>query len=132
VRRKVNWELVTSNDYEQLLSVYLNTRSLSRPPFSLIYRGRRTKLLSASEVLERVKEIGREGLYIQRYKGLGEMNPEQLWETTMNPDTRHLLQVRVEDAVVADEIFTVLMGDQVEERRRFIEEHALMVENLDI
>ena len=132
VRRKVNWELVTSNDYEQLLSVYLNTRSLSRPPFSLIYRGRRTKLLSASEVLERVKEIGKEGLYIQRYKGLGEMNPEQLWETTMNPDTRHLLQVRVEDAVVADEIFTVLMGDQVEERRRFIEEHALMVENLDI
>jgi len=132
VRRKVSWELVTSNDYEQLLSVYQNTRSLSRPPFSLFHRGRRTKLGSISEVLEKVKKIGREGLSIQRYKGLGEMNPEQLWETTMNPNTRHLLQVRVEDAVVADEIFTVLMGDQVEERRRFIEEHALTVENLDI
>jgi DNA gyrase subunit B len=91
-----------------------------------------TKLRSLKEILDYIMERGKKGQYIQRYKGLGEMNPEQLWETTMNPETRVLLQVRIEDAVEADDVFSTLMGDEVEPRRKFIEEYALTVKNLDI
>ncbi|MFA5757503.1 MAG: DNA gyrase subunit B, partial [Smithellaceae bacterium] len=89
-------------------------------------------LPTAKDLVDHIINLGKKGLTIQRYKGLGEMNPEQLWETTMNPEKRTLLQVGVEDAVVADEIFITLMGDEVEPRREFIYQNAMYVSNLDI
>ncbi|TAN37846.1 MAG: DNA topoisomerase (ATP-hydrolyzing) subunit B [Verrucomicrobia bacterium] len=93
---------------------------------------RKIPVHSLQELLDKVRELGRKGLEIQRYKGLGEMNPEQLWETTMNPEKRKMTKVVLEDAVRADAIFSVLMGDEVEPRRKFIEDNALNVRNLDI
>jgi len=109
-----------------------NLNPIEEIPFRLTDKNKEAKVSSLFEVLEAVKEVGQRGVNIQRYKGLGEMNPGQLWDTTMNPKTRTLLQVSLEDAVEAETICSILMGDQVEPRRRFIQEHAPEVRNLDI
>jgi len=106
---------------------------IAQPPLYLVKKGREQwYLYSDDEMSNLLDRIGRDGIGVQRYKGLGEMNPEQLWETTMNPEGRTILQVHLEDALEADSIFSILMGDKVEPRRNFIEEHAKHVRNLDI
>ncbi|MEW6046541.1 MAG: DNA topoisomerase (ATP-hydrolyzing) subunit B [Bacillota bacterium] len=106
---------------------------IAMPPLYRVRKGKKEHYCYSDAELERLlKQLGSNAVEIQRYKGLGEMNAEQLWETTMNPETRSILRVTLEDAVAADEIFTILMGEQVEPRRRFIQDHAREVRNLDV
>jgi DNA gyrase subunit B len=132
LRSRVHWDLIASVEYRHLFQIYQEIQEMAPPPYTLMEKGKEVTLNQKEELLQSLNQLGKEGLSIQRYKGLGEINPGQLWETTMNPETRTLLKVKVEDAIEADEIFSILMGDEVEQRRHFIEQNALFVQRLDI
>jgi DNA gyrase subunit B len=128
----LNWEFLSSAEWQRLFDLYSEVAPLEKPPLTVKENGNAVALQSREELLNHLLALGKKDLTMQRYKGLGEMNPAQLWETTMNPETRTLLKVSIDDAVQTDAIFTILMGDAVEPRRRFIEDNALNVRNLDI
>lgn len=131
-RLKINWDLASFVEFQKAVELRLTLENSFPSPFVLGENGKSQTFDSRQELLEKIMATAKKDLSIQRYKGLGEMNPEQLWETTMDPEKRTMLQVQVEDGIETDSIFTVLMGDQVEPRRRFIEDNALDVKNLDV
>jgi len=127
-----NAEFMDSIIMQKILEVYEPLRRIDHPPFQLTSGTEMINAESKHDLLESILEAAKKGLSIQRYKGLGEMNPQQLWETTMDPEHRVLLQVRAENLYESDELFTKLMGDEVEPRRKFIQDNALEVQNIDI
>jgi DNA gyrase subunit B len=131
-RGVIDWALAESAEYKELWSIHADLESIGPAPYGARCDGETASVPDGEALIAFLDERGRKGVSLGRYKGLGEMNATELWETTMNPDSRTLLQVRVDDAVNTDEIFTVLMGDQVAPRRVFIETNALNVRNLDI
>jgi DNA gyrase subunit B len=132
-RTVLDTAFLRSSDFQVLVGLAAEILAQASAPFTLSSGdGDPEPLPTPNDLLVRTLAIGQKGLSIQRYKGLGEMNPDQLADTTMDVEARTLLQVRVEDAVEADEVFTTLMGDEVEPRRQFIEDNALSVENLDV
>jgi DNA gyrase subunit B len=132
---KIGRSLIFSTEYQKALIVGKKIFDLDHPPFSVFSKDKDedpVMIDNKKELLKYLIEEGKKGIGIQRYKGLGEMNPTQLWETTMNPEKRNLLQVKIDDVVDTDEVFTILMGDEVEPRREFIQNNALEVSMLDI
>lgn len=127
----IDFDLTESPSFDEIVSISNRVKSVGEPPFVMEMGDKTIEVPSLSSLVESIMENGRKNMQFQRYKGLGEMNAEQLWETTMNPENRKILQVMVADAVKANEIFSTLMGDQVEPRREFIEKNALNVVNLD-
>ena len=128
----VDWNFASYVEFTKAVELYKALEDELAAPFVSGENGTSEEVPTREALLDKVLAAAKKDLSIQRYKGLGEMNPEQLWETTMNPDKRTLLEVRIDDAVETDEIFTVLMGDAVEPRRKFIEDNALDVRNLDV
>jgi DNA gyrase subunit B len=131
-RLKIDWNLASYVEFQKAVELRRSLENDFPAPFVLGENGKSQSVSSREELLDKVMAMAKKDLTIQRYKGLGEMNPEQLWETTMDPEKRTMMQVRIEDAIETDGIFTVLMGDQVEPRRKFIEDNALDVKNLDV
>ncbi|MGA8142203.1 MAG: DNA topoisomerase (ATP-hydrolyzing) subunit B, partial [Desulfobaccales bacterium] len=129
---RLDWDLLGGSDFQALVRHSQGLQDFHRPPHVLEGKDRTWEFPSLEEMVTFILEEGQKGINIQRFKGLGEMNPDQLWETTMDPETRTLLKVNVEDAVAADEIFTILMGDKVEPRREFIQNNVLELNELDI
>jgi DNA gyrase subunit B len=130
--KRVNWALAASPEYKRLRALHEAIAESDKPPFTIGKNGDKTTKESALQLLNYVLEDAKKDFTITRFKGLGEMNPDQLWATTMNAESRTLLKVRLEDAVAAEDIFSTLMGENVEQRRKFIEDNALDVVNLDI
>jgi DNA gyrase subunit B len=130
--RVLGVELAQQPEYKRLRILARNTQKYNRPPFLVVKEARRDSISNWRELISYLKNEGTRDCSVQRYKGLGEMNPDQLWETTMDAERRTLLEVKLEDAVECEEIFTTLMGEDVEARRKFIEENALDVRNLDV
>ena len=128
---RIGMDLVTSPRYQRLYEVHEELKEI-KPPFEIINKDEPVEIENEARLIEYLKEQAKKGISIQRYKGLGEMTPSQLWETTMDPEKRNLLRVSIQDAVKADQIFNILMGSDVESRRNFIDENALEAENLDI
>lgn len=128
----IDTDFLNSAEYLELKKLHTEFDEIGKPPYSIAFDGEKIEVDNLKALMDFILDEGKKGQDIQRYKGLGEMNPEQLWETTLDPERRVLLQVKVDDAVEADSIFTVLMGDAVEPRREFIEQNALSVKNLDI
>lgn len=128
----VDWNFASYVEFQKAVELFKSLEETLSGPFVSGENGSSEEVPTREALLEKVLTAAKKDLTIQRYKGLGEMNPERLWETTMNPDKRTLLEVRIDDAVETDEIFTVLMGDAVEPRRKFIEDNALDVRNLDV
>jgi DNA gyrase subunit B len=130
--RTVGLALAAQPEYRRFRALSRTIARFNEPPFVVVKNEHRDGQPNWIELLNYVKNEGKKDASVQRYKGLGEMNAEQLAETTMNPEKRTLLQVRLEDAVESEEIFSTLMGEDVESRRKFIEENALDVKNLDV
>ncbi|MBA3353153.1 MAG: DNA gyrase subunit B, partial [Blastocatellia bacterium] len=127
-----DWDMASYVEFQRSVELMRSLEKDLPGPFVIGENGTSESIKTRAELLERVTGMAKKDLSIQRYKGLGEMNPEQLWETTMDPEKRTMLQVKIEDAIETDGLFTVLMGDSVEPRRKFIEDNALDVKNLDV
>jgi DNA gyrase subunit B len=130
--KHIHREFFESAEYRRIMEAGKTLANLMQPGAYVAKGEQRQEVASFKHAVNWLLDQARRGQMIQRYKGLGEMNPDQLWETTINPATRRLIQVRIEDALVANDIFATLMGDQVEPRREFIEKNALAVANLDV